>query len=213
MGDPRRLKRKYSGPKHPWEKQRIDDESELVKEYGLKNKKEVWKAAAIARRYKSLGRKLIGLSAEEKKQGELQLVSKLVKEGFLKDGSTLDNVLSMTVRDILERRLQTIVWKKGMALTVKQARQFITHGHIKIKNRSVSTPGRLIGIEPEKEITWTDKSIETIKPGTMSAEDARKKAEEKEVEMTSVRKVEDPDSVEVPVKIEEKIEKEEEVAE
>ena len=43
MGDPRKTRKKYDTPQHPWQKERMDQESVFLKEYGLKNKKEIWK--------------------------------------------------------------------------------------------------------------------------------------------------------------------------
>ena len=40
MGDPRKLRKKYYPPSHPWQKIRIDEEKILMKDYGFKNKKE-----------------------------------------------------------------------------------------------------------------------------------------------------------------------------
>jgi len=44
MGKPKFSRKKYETPSHPWQEDRIKAENELVKKYGLKNKKEVWKA-------------------------------------------------------------------------------------------------------------------------------------------------------------------------
>ena len=96
----------------------------------------------------------------------------------------------MNTRDILERRLQTLVWKKGLGLTIKQARQFITHGHIKIGDKRVNAPGMLIDVQNEKNINWSKKPIETIKPGTVTNADELKKAEEKKIETESAQKIE-----------------------
>ena len=38
----RRQKKQYASPRHPWQAERIKEEMDLVKRYGLKNKKEVW---------------------------------------------------------------------------------------------------------------------------------------------------------------------------
>ena len=41
MGNPKRHRKKYSTPAHPWQRARIEEERELSKEYGFKNKKEM----------------------------------------------------------------------------------------------------------------------------------------------------------------------------
>ncbi|MEM4222012.1 MAG: 30S ribosomal protein S4, partial [archaeon] len=135
MGHPRRLRKKYSTPKHPWQKDRIIQENKLVKEFGLKNKREIWIAKALLSKYLRIAKTLIGLSKEERLEKEKVLLNKLEKYGLVKKSAKLDDVLSISIRDVLSRRLQTIVWKKGLASTPKQARQFITHGHITLNGQ------------------------------------------------------------------------------
>lgn len=165
MGDPRKLRKKYQTPKHPWRKERINEENKIQKEYGLTNKTEIWKAEEVLRKYRGLARQIVGIIGEEKKEKESKLISKLVKMGLLKEGSTIDNVLSLTIRDILERRLQTQVWKQGMGKTIKQARQLIVHGHIGVKGRKTTAPGCLIEKEDETKILWYGNPVDLeIKP-------------------------------------------------
>jgi len=154
----RRLKRKYETPKRPWDKERIEEEKKLMEKYGLRRKREIWRAEAILRKYRRMARDLNAKKDEEKAK---QLVEKLYRMGILKSkDSTLDDVLSLTVEDILERRLQTIVYRKGFANTPKQARQFIVHGHVFINGRRVPFPSYLVPINEE------DKIEVKIKPNT-----------------------------------------------
>ncbi len=46
-----RKKNLYLRPQKPFESQRIKEENELVKKYGLKNKKEIWKTIAKVNYY------------------------------------------------------------------------------------------------------------------------------------------------------------------
>ncbi|MEM5867619.1 MAG: 30S ribosomal protein S4, partial [Candidatus Aenigmatarchaeota archaeon] len=133
----RRLKKKYEKPRRPWDKERIEKEKELMKKFGLKRKKELWRAEAILRKYRRIARNLVGKKDEKK---EKILIEKLKKMGFLKDGNSIDDVLSLTVENILERRLQTIVFMKGFANSIKHARQLITHGHVKVNGRKIQYP-------------------------------------------------------------------------
>jgi len=154
----KRWRKKYEFPKKPWDKERIEREKELMKKYGLRRKREIWKAEAILRKYRRLARRLIANPDEEKKK---ILIQKLSKMGLLKADATLDDVLGLTVEDILERRLQTIVFKKGFANTIKQARQFIVHGHVKINGRKVIFPSYLVPVEEEDKIEVTIKPVKT----------------------------------------------------
>ena len=145
----KKIRKKYKKPIRAWDKQRIEKEKGLIKGYGLKKKEEIWRAEAILRKYRRLGRQLIAKSDKEK---EKQLIEKLVKLGLLNNGATLDDILSLTVENILERRLQTIVFRKGLANIVKHARQLIAHGHVLIGGRKVVYPSYLVSREEEDRI-------------------------------------------------------------
>ncbi len=158
MGDPRFNRKTYETPKHPWEAERIKEEWELQKKYGLKNKREIWKAKSILRNFRAQARQLQAKLRYGDKQAERQqkqLFEKLTRLGILNEANaTLDAVLSLTVDDILMRRLQTIVYLKGLARTPKQARQFIVHGHISIGDRRVTIPGYLVRKDEEELISF-----------------------------------------------------------
>lgn len=146
----RRLKKKYEKPKKPWDKERIEKEKELMKKFGLKRKKELWRAEAILRKYRRIARNLVGKRDEER---EKILMEKLKKMGILKYGNSIDDVLSLTIEDVLERRLQTIVFRKGLANSIKHARQLITHGHVEVNGRKITYPSYLVPLEEEDKIT------------------------------------------------------------
>ena len=58
MGDPKFLRRTYDTPKHPWEAGRMEEERKLLDRYGLKNKRELWKAQSILRGFRQQARDL-----------------------------------------------------------------------------------------------------------------------------------------------------------
>ncbi len=158
MGDPRFNRKTYDTPKHPWEAERIKEEWELKKKYGLKNKREIWKAKSLLRNFRAQARMLqakLRYGDEQAEKQQRQLFGKLTRLGILNEGNeTLDAVLSLGVEDILRRRLQTIVYMKGLARTPKQARQFIVHGHISINGKRVTIPGYLVRKEEEPLIEY-----------------------------------------------------------
>lgn len=145
----RRQRKKYKRPIKPWDKERIEKEKEILKKFGLRRKREIWRAEALLRKFRRLARSLIGKKDEKR---EKILIEKLIRLGILKKGCDLNDVLSLTIEDILKRRLQTIVFEKGLANTIKQARQFIVHGHIKINGRKVVYPSYLVKKEEEDKI-------------------------------------------------------------
>ncbi len=145
----RNIRRKFSRPKAHWDSTRIAEEKELLKNYGLRVKRELWKSQEILRNFRQRAR---DLTAVENKAEEKALLEKLVKLGILKEGSTLDDVLALTVEDILGRRLQSIIHRKGIAKTALQARQMIVHGHVMINDSRLSYPSALITAEDENKI-------------------------------------------------------------
>ncbi len=154
MGDPRKSRKKYDTPSHPWQKERILEEKKLMKEYGLKNKREIWKAQTEIRKVRMLARHLLGYRGKDKEQRVSELMSRLHRLGILDEEATLDDVLSLKTSDWLDRRLQTVVFKKGLARTIKQARQFIVHGLIAIDGRKITVPGYIVKRGEEDKIGY-----------------------------------------------------------
>lgn len=162
MGDPKFARRKFDTPSHPWEGDRIEAENELLKKYGLKNKREVWKGRSTLRHFRQRARVLQGQIRYKDAQAEREvkeLIDSLLRLGLLKpEQATLDDVLAMSLDDILSRRLQTITYIKGYTRTPNQARQFITHGHISIGDRKVTIPGYLVPKEDEDKVVYNPRS-------------------------------------------------------
>ena len=165
----RHLKKKYQTPIRPWDKQRLDSEREILNSFGLKNKRELWRTQASLRKYRQIAR---GLQARSDKEKERLIIEKLVKMGILKDGSGLDDILSLKTQDFLERRLQTVLQRKGAANTIGHARQMIVHGHVKVGDRKISYPSFVVSRGDEARI-----KVSLINPTKIV-----KKAEAKKVE-------------------------------
>ncbi|MHA1304272.1 MAG: 30S ribosomal protein S4 [Candidatus Heimdallarchaeaceae archaeon] len=158
MGGIRRHRKKIVTPGHPYDKERLASELIYVGEYGLRNKRELWKARTILSTAREQARKLLAQPEDVRKQRENELLSRLNRLGLLPVGADLDAVLALDVRSVLDRRLQTIVYNKGLAATPYQARQFVVHRHIGINGRVVTSPGRLITVEEEELISYAPKS-------------------------------------------------------
>lgn len=169
MGDPPKLRNKYETPKRLWDFDRLNEEKELKKSYGLKSMREIWLALAILKKYRREARRLLSLTEEERKQDSEKILLRLHRMGVMKKDASPDDILSLTVKDILERRLQTIVLRKGLAYTMKQSRQLITHGFIQINGRKISVPGYIVFQEEEGQVEYT-KPIELKKPPRMEEE-------------------------------------------
>lgn len=158
MGDPKKQHKKFRTPKHPWQKDRLDTELRILGRYGLRNKREIWKSRTKIEDFRQTAKNLLALSAEEAEKKQVELMNKLNRLGLLPENASLDDVLSLTVEDLLERRLQTIVVHKGLASTLDQARQFIAHGHIAITGVRVTSPSHIVLRKEEDEISFSPTS-------------------------------------------------------
>jgi small subunit ribosomal protein S4 len=213
MGDPKLSRRKYDTPSHPWQGVRIKEENELVKKYGLKNKRELWKVQSELRNYRRQGRTLLArlrLGDEQAQKERKNLLKKLANLGVLPEDATLDDVLALDVERMLERRLQTLVYLKGLAYTPKQARQLIVHGHTTVNQRKVTVPGYMVKKHEEGSITYNPYSpvANELHPLRPTAEHIERITREQLTQKESPEKVEE----EKPLK-EEKKEKKEDLKE
>jgi small subunit ribosomal protein S4 len=222
MGDPKLSRRKYDTPSHPWQGTRIKEENELIKKYGLKNKRELWKVQSELRNYRRQGRNLLArlrLGDEQAQKERKNLLKKLANLGVLPEDATLDDVLALDVERMLERRLQTLVYLKGLAYTAKQARQLIVHGHTVVNDRKVTVPGYMVKKHEEPSIAYNPYSpvaneLHPLRPTAehierMTRELSPTKETEEKVETEKTPKEEEKDKKEEPKQTKDKDKKSE----
>ncbi|MEK6936945.1 MAG: 30S ribosomal protein S4 [Nanoarchaeota archaeon] len=154
MGDPKKNRKKYSTPHHPWQATRLKEEDELVKKFGLKNKKEVWKMISTIKHFKAQAKSLIASTSEQGEKEKKQLIAKLAKLNLVSENATLDDVLDLKIESIFDRRLQTFIHKGNLTKSITQARQFIIHGHIAINGKRVNVPSYLVKKDEETKISF-----------------------------------------------------------
>ena len=151
----------YETPNHPFQGERIADEGDLVSRYGLATKEELWRAQSELRDYRREARRLLGEAqgdAEVATEAGSEFLARLKRIGVLDDEESLDDILSLDVTDILERRLQTVAYRNGVGNTAKQARQFIVHGHVTIEGARVSAPSYKVDVAKEDSIEFDETS-------------------------------------------------------
>ncbi len=188
MGDPKNPRRVWRKPKRPLNYDLKMEELKTVGTFGLKTKRELWKTHTELSRVRHQARSLLALRQEIRQEKEPILMNSLKRIGLVNDDSTLDDVLSLQVNDLLSRRLQTIVLKKLGFATPYQARQAVVHGHIMIGDRVVNIPSYVVTVQEEKDVR--------LSPGSSLKEilekiNQTKAAPAPEVEETSVESNQD----------------------
>ena len=192
MGDPKKQKKKYRKPLMVWNEERIARDKVLISTFGLKNKREIWKVESTLKSLHDQAKKLIAQNTEQSKKESDQLIKRLSSLNLVLHDAKLDNVLSLTIHDLFNRRLQTLVFKKGFARTINQARQFITHNHISINEQIVNVPSYLVPLEEESLVTFNQSSAlsSTEHPERIKEEPQPKVEKEKKPKKTSRKKEE-----------------------
>ena len=153
MGLPKKHRKQFVSHKKRWDKNTIVDEAKLVEDYALKNKREIRKIEKKLSHYKTIAKELNKTAESKSSTQALKFVAKLKELGFLDiNAKSLDEILDITLRDILDRRLSNIIYKNKLSRTPGQARQFIVHGHVLVGGKCVNSPSYLVSLKEESEV-------------------------------------------------------------
>ncbi len=159
MGDPKKSRKTFRRPRQIWTTEQLSSELYLIGSYGLRSKSELWKAQTKVADIRNQARELLALTVETRQVQETKLLNYLHKLGLVKESATLDDVLNLKLEDILERRLQTIIMKKGVSKSPQQSRQLVVHGHVSIGERVINIPGYMVRKDEEPTIVLHDEFI------------------------------------------------------
>ena len=153
--------KRYETPNHPFQGERIAQEGDLLDRYGLKNKEELWRAQSELRSIRREARRLLGNAqgdAEAAQEAGADFIARLRSIGILGENDDISEVLDLDVTDLLERRLQTVAYRKGLAHTPQQARQFIVHGHVTIGDERITIPSQMVDVDDEGLVAFDENS-------------------------------------------------------
>ena len=153
--------KRYETPNHPYQAERISEEIGLIDQYGLKNKEELWRARSELREIRREARRLLGEAQGDPDAAAREgadFLARLRRLGLLGETDEISEVLSLSVTDLLERRLQTIAYRQGLANTTEQARQFIVHGHVTVDGARVTVPSRKVEVDEEDAVAFDETS-------------------------------------------------------
>lgn len=180
----KKLKKQYETPTEGWSKERIAEEGSLMNDYGLKNKREIYKAESMLRSLRREARDLVSSENEEERR---ELIDRANRLGLVREDAELDEILTLNTVDILNRRLQSAVNRRGYSDTAKEARQLVVHGHVYVDGERVNVPGYLLTQEEEKKV-----EVKLPEP----SEDEDVEEESGEVEEDSAEETEEAEDVE-----------------
>ncbi len=164
MGDPRKARKQYSRPRSPWRADQLAQELYLLGTFGLRNKRELWKTQTHLSSVRKQARTLLAATEQVRLREEKKLLDSLRRGGLVREEATLDDILSLTVEDVLGRRLQTMVYKKGMAVSPLHARQLIIHGHVRVGGRIITVPGYAVGHAEEGAVALVGAPAQEPRP-------------------------------------------------
>ena len=158
MGDPKYPRKVWRKPKRPLNYELKMDELQTLGTFGLRTKRELWKAHTELSRVRQQARSLLALTQKVREEKEPILLKSLSRIGLISDNATLDDVLNLKPTDLLARRLQTIVTKKFGFKTPYQARQAVIHGHIMVGDRKVDIPSYTVTVAEEDSVQFSPES-------------------------------------------------------
>ncbi|HIH24410.1 TPA: 30S ribosomal protein S4 [Candidatus Woesearchaeota archaeon] len=186
MGDIKRFKKKYTTPMHPWNATRIGLEREIKRKYGVANKAEIWKMESKLTSFKDQAKQLLTRTDAQAAKELEQMKLRMVSLGLIKASGVMDDILGLQLRDIMNRRLQTLVLKKRLARSVKHARQLIVHEHISVGGKKITSPSYLVLVSEEGSIGYAPDSAmmqsehpEAFSEELMQRKQARQRAKDK----------------------------------
>lgn len=199
MGDPKYPRRVWRKPKRPLNYDLKMEELKTLGTYGLRTKRELWKAHTQLSNVRHQARSLLALQQDVREEKEPILMKSLARVGLVSGDATLDDVLNLQVTDLLTRRLQTLVFKKFGFKTPYQARQAVVHGHIMIGDRIVNIPSYTVTTSEEDSIKFTPESkfpemLEKSKETPVEAPVESEEASEQEASATEAPPAQAPES-------------------
>merc|ERR1711871_1498027 len=144
-------------PRRSYDKERLDAELKLIGTYGLKNKREIWRIVLVLSKVRAVARQLLTLEERDPQrvfQGQA-LMRRMIRYGILdEDKQRLDYVLALKIEDFMERRLQTLVFKRGLAKSIHHARVLIRQKHIRVGRQIVDIPSFMVRVESQPHIEF-----------------------------------------------------------
>merc|ERR1739841_113724 len=167
-----------------FEKERLDAELKILGQFGLKNKREIWRVRLALAKIRATARVL--LTKDEKDPQRIfegqALLKHMTTYGILEeDKMRLDYVLSLKIENFLDRRLQTLVFKRGLAKSIHHARVLIRQRHIRVGRQIVNVPSFMVRTESQPHIEFaTNSPFGGGRPGRVKRKNAASRGGDEE---------------------------------
>jgi len=93
---------------------------------------------------------------------------------YFKKATRSKGVTGAALLSTLERRLDNVIFRMGLAASRAEARQIVRHGHIFVNGRQINIPSYQIGIGDKVDAKGSDKMVERYKVVLEQTKDHKK---------------------------------------
>ncbi|GFN35585.1 30S ribosomal protein S4 [Tepidimicrobium xylanilyticum] len=126
-------------------------------------------------------------------------------KGYVREAKKAKGQTGETLIRILETRLDNIVYRLGFASSIRQARQMVVHGHIRVNGKKVDIPSYRVNIGDEISLKERSRNVELFRENFLSSFPNMYPYLEKDESSFSGKLIRYPEREEVPIEIDDQL--------